>query len=271
MLLLFSHPVMSNSFRPHRLQHARPPSLSPSPRVCLSSCSLHWWCCPAISSSDALFSFCPQSFPESGTFCSQKDDQSTRASASVLLVNIQHWSPLRLTGLISLLSKGLSGVFSSTTVQRHQFFGILPSLWSSSHNCHDHWEDSLDYLQGYLIALTVQTFVNRVNVSAFQHTKFVLASLPRSSCFLISWLQSPSAVILEPKKREFVTTSTFSPSILADAMILVVLIFCFKLALSLSSFTLIKRLSSLRFLSLKWHHPRIWDYWYLPAYLDSSL
>jgi len=105
-----------------------------------SSCSLHQWCCPAISSSDALFSFCPQSFPASGNFpmshlCAS-DDQNTGASvsASVIPVNIQGWSPLRLTGLISLLPKGLSGVFFSTTVWKHQCFGTLSSLWSSSHN-----------------------------------------------------------------------------------------------------------------------------------------
>ena len=107
---------------------------------------------------------------------------------------------LKIDCLISLLPRGLLGVFSSTTVWRHQFFGILPSLWSSSHNRRDHWEDSLDCLEGYVIALAIQTFVDRVNVSAFQHTRFVLTSLPRSSCFLISWLQSPSAVILEPKR-----------------------------------------------------------------------
>ena len=116
-------------------KHAWPPCPSPSPRVYPSSCS-----CLAISSSDALFSFCHWSFPASGTFPMShlytSDDQSTGASASpsVLPVNIQGWSPLRLTGLISLLSKGPSGI-SNTTVRRHQFFSILPSLWSSSHNC----------------------------------------------------------------------------------------------------------------------------------------
>ena len=94
---------------------------------------------PAISSFDTLFSSCPLSFPASGTFPMSRlftsDDQNTgsSASASVLPVNILGWSPLRLTDLI-LLAKGLSRVFSSTTVQRHQFFGILPSLQSSSHN-----------------------------------------------------------------------------------------------------------------------------------------
>ena len=140
-LLLFSRPVVSDSSRPHGLQHARPPCPSPSPRVCPSSCSFHQWCLPAISSSDALLSFCPQCFPASGTypmshmFASDNQNIGASASASVLPVNIQGWSPLRLTGLISLLSKRPSGVFSSTTVQRHQFCGVLPSLQSSSHNC----------------------------------------------------------------------------------------------------------------------------------------
>ena len=94
----------------------------------------------AVLSFEALFSFCPQSFPESGTFPMSQllasDDQNTGASASVsvLPMSIQGLFPLGWTGWIPLLSKGLSGVFSSTTVQRHQFFGALPSLWSSSHN-----------------------------------------------------------------------------------------------------------------------------------------
>ena len=139
-LSLFSRLVMSDSLRPHGLQHARPPCPSPSPRVCPNSCSLHQWWRPAVSASDTLFSFCPQSFPASGTFPMSSlfslDDQNTGASVSlsVLPVNIQGWSLLRLTDLISLLSKGLSGIFSSNTVRRHQFFGILPSSRSSSHN-----------------------------------------------------------------------------------------------------------------------------------------
>ena len=128
-----------HSLRPHGLKHTRLPCPSPSSGVCPGSCSSHQWCCPDISSSDALFYY-PQSFPGSETFpvscLFASDDQNTgvSASASVLPVNIQGWSPLKLTGLISLLSKGLSGVFSSTTIGRHQFFGILPSLRSSSRN-----------------------------------------------------------------------------------------------------------------------------------------
>ena len=95
--------VQSPSYlQPHGVQHTRPPCPSPSPGVCPNSRSLHWWCHPAISSSDALFSFCSWSFPASGTFPMSRlftsDDQNTRTSASalVLLVNIQSWSPLRL-------------------------------------------------------------------------------------------------------------------------------------------------------------------------------
>ena len=120
LLLLFSLPVMSD-FCDTMDCSTWTPYPSPSPGVCPSSCSLHQWCCPAVSSSDTLFSFCPWSFPASGSFpVSQpfaSNDQNTgaSASASILPVNIQGWSPLRLTGLISLLSKGLSGVFSSSS------------------------------------------------------------------------------------------------------------------------------------------------------------
>ena len=141
LLLLFSHPVMSDSLWPRGLQHARPPCPSSSPRVCPSSCSLHQRCLPAISSSDALFS--PSAlnlsqhqglFPMSHLFTSDDQNTGTSASVSVLPVNIQGWSSLRLIGLISLLSKGLSGVFSSSTIRKHRFFGVLASLQSNSHN-----------------------------------------------------------------------------------------------------------------------------------------
>ena len=139
--MLFSHPVTSDSLQPHGLRYARPPCPWLYLRVCSSSCPLHRWCFPAISSSDnTLFSFCPQSFPSSGTFpmsclfTSGNQNTGASASAPVLPVNIQGWSPLKLTGFIFLLSKQLSRAFSSTTVQRHQFFGVLPSFLSSSHN-----------------------------------------------------------------------------------------------------------------------------------------
>ena len=126
--LLFNHPVVSDSLQPHGQQHTRPPCPSPFPEVCPSSCPLHQWCLPAISSSDALFSFCPQSFPASVTFPMNplfvRGDQNTgaSASASVLPVNIQGWLRLRLIGLISLLPKWLSGVFSAHT---HSFLFVF--------------------------------------------------------------------------------------------------------------------------------------------------
>ena len=142
MLLFFSSPIISDSLQCHGLQDSRLPCPSPSPRICPSSCSLHRWCHLAISSSNALFSFWAKSLPASGTFpmnrlfpsYDQNTGTSASASSSALPLNIQVWSPLRLTGLIPLLSEGLSGVFSSTIIQRHQFFGVLPSLRSSSHN-----------------------------------------------------------------------------------------------------------------------------------------
>ena len=152
---MFSHPVVYNSLQPHGLQHTGPPCPWPSPGVCPTSCTLHRWCHPAISSSDTLFSFCPQSFPASGTFPMSQlfasDDQNTRASlsASVFSISIQGGFLLRLTGLISFQPKGLSGVFCSTTDWRHQFFGTLPSLWLSK----------LYVTTGKTIALTVRTFV----------------------------------------------------------------------------------------------------------------
>ena len=125
---------MSNSFWPHGLQHTRLSCLSLSLRVCSNSCPLSLWCHPTISSSVAPFSSCLQSFPESGSFSMNwlfaSSGQSIGALASVLLMNIKDWFPLGLTGLISLQSLGR---LSNTTVQKHQFFRIQPSLWSNSH------------------------------------------------------------------------------------------------------------------------------------------
>ena len=123
----FSHLVMSDSLRPHEPQHARPPCLSPTPGVHPNSCPSSWWCHPAISFPVALFSSCPQSFPAPGSFQMSRPfasgGQSIRApaSASELPMNIWRYFPLELTGWISLQSKGLSRVFSNTTVQKHQF------------------------------------------------------------------------------------------------------------------------------------------------------
>ena len=127
--LSFSHVQLS---APHGLQHTRLPCPSPSPRACSNSCPLSQWCHPTILSSIIPFSSCIQSFPASGSF-SMSQLFASSASPSVPPMNIQGWVPLELTGLISLLAKGLWRVFSSTTVQKHQYFSALPSLWSSSH------------------------------------------------------------------------------------------------------------------------------------------
>ena len=121
--LLFRWSVMSDSLRFHGLQHARLPCPSPSPRACSNSCPLSQWFPPTISSSVMPFSSCLQSFPLSGSFLMSwffalgSQSIGASASASVLLMNIQGWFPLGLTGLISLQSKGLSRVFFNTTVQ----------------------------------------------------------------------------------------------------------------------------------------------------------
>ena len=131
---------MSYSFWPDGQQHARLPCPLPTPRTCSNSCPLSWWCHPTIffSSSGVPFS-CLQSFTASGSFsmtwffASGGQSIGASASASVLQINIQDWFPLGLTGLISLQSKGLSRVFTNTTVQKHQSFGTQLSVWSNSH------------------------------------------------------------------------------------------------------------------------------------------
>ena len=147
----FSRSVVSYSLRPQGLQHARPPCPSPIPRVYSNSRLLSRWCHPTILSSVIPFSSCPQYFPASGSFpvsqlfasCGQSI--GVWASTSVLPMNIQDWSPLGWTGWISLQSKGLSGVFSSTTVQKHQFFGTQLFYSPTLTSIHDNWKNhSLD-------------------------------------------------------------------------------------------------------------------------------
>ena len=139
LLLQFSCSVVSNSLWPHGLQHARLPCPSPTPGACSNSCPFSRWCHPTISSSVVPFSTCPQFFPASGSFPMSQffpsGDQSIgiSASASVLPMNTQGWSPLGWTGWTSLQSKGFSRVFSSTTVYKQQFFSAQHSLWFNSH------------------------------------------------------------------------------------------------------------------------------------------
>ena len=186
VVVVVQSPSHANSSRPHVLQYARPPCLSLSSGIGPGSYSLHWWYHLATSSFSTLFSFYSQSFPASGTFpvslLFTSGDRNTGASASgsVLPVNIQGWLPQRLTGLISLLSKGLSEVFSSTTFRRHQFLGVLLSF------------RSVQLSQEYpttrkTIALTIWTFVGRVTSLLFNTlSRFVLIFLPKSNHLLIS-------------------------------------------------------------------------------------
>ena len=135
----FSHSVMPVSLWPHESQHARPPCPSPTPGVYSNSCPSSRWCHPAISSSVIPFSACPQSLPASGSFPMSQlfswggQSIGVSASASVLPVSTQDWSPLGWTSWISLQSKGLSRVFSNTTVQKHQFFSAPLSWQSNTH------------------------------------------------------------------------------------------------------------------------------------------
>ena len=135
----FSHSITSSSLPPHEPQHTRPPCPSPTPGVYSNSCQSSQWYYPAILCSVIPFSSCPQSLPVSGSFPMSQlftwGGQSTEvsASASVLPMNTQDWYPSGWTGWISLQSKGLSRVFSNTTVQKHQFFSTHLSSPSNSH------------------------------------------------------------------------------------------------------------------------------------------
>ena len=172
---------MSDPFRSHRLQCAWLPCPSLSPGVCSDSRPLSRRCHPTISSSVAP-SFPALNLSQHWSLF-QWVSQSTgaSASASVLPMNAQDWFPLQLTGLISLLSKGLSRVFSSTSVRKHQFFGAQPSLCivQLSH---------LYMITGKTIAVTRQTFVSKVMFLLLNMlSMFVIAFLPRSKLLLI-WL-----------------------------------------------------------------------------------
>ena len=154
------------------------------------------WVADAISSSITLFSFCLLASPASGSFpvtwlfTSGGQSIGVSASASVLPMNIQGWFPLRWTGFISLQSKGLSRLFSSTTIKKYQFFCAQSS---SPTSIHDYWET---------MSLTIWTFVSKVMSLLFNTlSKFVVASLPRSKHLLISWLQSLSTVIWSSRKQ----------------------------------------------------------------------
>ena len=164
-----------------------PPCPSSTPGVYPNSCPLSWWYQPTISSSVVPFSSCLQSFPASGSFpmsqffTSGGESTGVSAAASVLPMNIQDWFPLGWSGWISLQSKGLSRVFSNTTVQKHQFFGSTFFMVQLSHPY---------MITEKTIALTRWTFVGKVMSLIFNMlSRFVIPFLPRSKRLLISWLR----------------------------------------------------------------------------------
>ena len=180
----FSHSVTSDSLRPHELQHTRPPCPSPTPRVYSNSCPLSRWCHPAISSSVVPFSSCSQSLLASGSFpmsqLSTSGGQSTgvSASASVLPMNTQDWSPLGWTGWISLQFRGLSRVFSTPQLKSINFLALS---FLTVHHSHPYMTT------GKAIALTRWTFVGKVMSLLFNVlSKLVITFLPRSKRLLIS-------------------------------------------------------------------------------------
>ena len=207
-----------------------------SPRVCSNSCPLSWWCYTTMSSSAASFSFCLLSFPSIRVFSNE----------SALCIRWpKYWSfsnrpfneysgliSLGLTDLISLLVKDRSRVFSNTTIQKHPSLKLSFLYDSTFTPVHDYWKnhsfDYMDFVSKGMSLLFIMLF------------RFIIAFLPRSKCLLISWLQSPSAVILEPKKIKSVTASIFSWSIChevmgLDFMILDFWMLSFKPVFSLSS------------------------------------
>ena len=208
--LQFSCSVLSDSLWPHGLQHARLPCPSPTPRAYSNSCPSSWWCHPTISSFVVAFSSCLQSFLASGSFpmsqffVSSGQSIGVSASASVLPMYIQDWFPWGLTGLISLQSKGL---FKSL-FQYHSSKALilLCSAFFIVQLSHPYMTT------GKTRALTRWTFVGKIMSLLFSMlSRLVVAFLPRSKRLLISWLQSPSAVILEPKKIKSVMVSIVSP------------------------------------------------------------
>ena len=194
----FSCSVVSDSLQPQELQHARPPCPSPTPGVHPNPCLLSRWCHPTISSSVVPFSSCLQSFPALGSFqmsqLSASGGQSigVSASTSVLPMNTQDWSPLRWSGWISLQSKDSQE--SSPTPQFKSSNSLALSLLYSP--------TLTSYMTtGKTIALTGQIFVDKVMSLLFNMlSRLVITFLPRSKRLLISWLQSPSAVIWSPEK-----------------------------------------------------------------------
>ena len=207
----FSCSVVSDSLRPYGLQHTRPPCPSPAPGIYSNSCPLSQWYHPTISSSAVPFSSRLQSFTASGSFLMSQFFASGFSFSispsneySGLISFRMDW--LDLLAVQGTLKSLLQHHSSKVSILRRLAFFIV--------------QLSHPYMTtGKTIALTRWTLVGKVISLLFNMlSRLVIAFLPRSKCLLISWLQSPSAVILEPKKRNSVTTSTFSPSICREVM-----------------------------------------------------
>ena len=240
----FSCAVVSDFLWPHELQHARPPRPSPTSRVYPNLCSLSQWYHLTISSSVVPFSSFHKSFPRSGSFQMSQlfvsGGQRIRVSASTSLLpmNTQDWSPLGWIAFISLqgtLKSLLQHHNSKASILRHSTFFTV--------------QLSHPYMTtGKTIALTRRTFVGKgMSLLLNMLSRLVITLLPRSKRLLISWLQSPSAVILEPQKIKSDTVSTVSPSIShevmgPDAMIFVFWMLSFKPTFSLSSWNKITQI-----------------------------
>ena len=209
----FSCTFLSNSLQSHGLQRARLPCASPTPKGYSNSCPSRWWCYPTISSPVIPLFSCLQSFPASASFpvsqvfASGGQIIGVSASSLVLPMTIQDWFPLGWIGWISFSVQGTL----KTILQHHSSKSSV--LW--------HWaffiiQLSLLYMTtGKTIALTRWTFVGKVMSLLFNMlSRLVIAFLPRSKCLLISWLQSPSAVIWSPQRIKSFTVSNVSPFVL---------------------------------------------------------
>ena len=262
----FNCSVMSDSLQSRGLQHARPPCPSPTPGVYSNSCPLSLWYHPAISSSVIPFSSCLQFFPASGSF----------QNKSVLHIRWpKYWSfgfnispSSEYSGLTSFSMEWLDLLAAQRTLksllQHHS--SKAPTL---QHSAFFIVQLSPPYMTtAKTIALTRWTFVGKVMSPLFNMpSKLVITFLPRSKRLLISWLQSPSAVIFGAPQIKSATISTIFPPIWhevmgPDAMIFVFWILSFKPTFSLSSFTFIKRLFSSSLSTIGWCHLDIWGYWY---------
>ena len=212
---------MSNSLQPHGLQHARLPCSSPTPGACPSSCPLSWWCHPTISSSVIPFSSCLQSFPASGSVLRIRWPKYWSFSFSIspsndysglISFSMDWFDLLAVQGTLKTLLQHHS---SKASVLWHSVFFMVQFS-------HPHMTT------GKTIALTRQTFVSKVMSLLFNMlSRLVIAFFPRSKHLLISWLQLPSAVILEPKKMRSITVSIVSPSVCHEVMGLDAIILAF--------------------------------------------